>query len=52
MAIVPEANWVETTFTNTMLSGFCNLLEKTMQGQHAEFVHTRDAPVGASFTLC
>jgi hypothetical protein len=50
MAIVPEANWVETPFTNTMLSGFCNLLEQTMQGQHAEFVPTWYAPVDSSFT--
>jgi hypothetical protein len=52
MGIVPEANWVETTFTNTMLQGFRDLLEKTVQGQHDEFVPTCYAPVDASFTPC
>jgi hypothetical protein len=52
MAIVSEVNWVEAIFRNTMLSGFYNPLEKTIQGQHAEFVPTCDASVGASFTPC
>ena len=52
MAIEPEANRVETTFTNTTLSGVRDLLKKTMQGQHDEFGPTCYAPVDASCTPC
>lgn len=38
MAMVPEAKWVDTSFTNTTLSGGPRSPKDTMQGQHDAFV--------------